>query len=520
MDYADVEIRPGFRIRISAENFSEKYQGKKLYCPLCGGPVIHIPEGERKTYFRHDSRFDIDQSCENYISNYSSDYTLKPDYLREKSGLPFYIEKIGNNFQLYLGLPKLTQEELDSVYDNLSSIEVTNGLFKHITNIEVSNIQADCVYLEPIDRIDEKYHLKYNDSVLLHDKWGSETLGIFSEGTFFQIHKDKSQKISYNGKITIDTNYYFMIRDSNIQNRSFLEIKEKYPVITEISSNWVVCRVSFTELTSQAYNFADKCHVRLAEKQSEYVPLWPPMIQHDSVNNLDNEKTTLHILNHPSDIYCKLKQENSSLKSDNSLFGHVDKTQFKFPAKLEDNVVDTTFNVDTRYKKPKYHFPDITIKWHNKPTQVEPKMILPLKTKKRDLSLSSDVKCNILHLNKEMPKEFFIDKESLLYVPYIENNDKVIILHGQDILTSVTISRKSDLDNNDVNRTISDETLYSILKKNDENYISFPIQLKYILPKFAKYPKSFECLKMMMKSGKIMKRTEEYLLTIYNNGGY
>lgn len=520
MDDADVEIRPGFRINISAENFSEKYQGKKIYCPICGGPVIHILEGERKTHFRHDSRFDIDQSCENYISNYSSDYTLKSDILREKSGLPFYIEKIGNNFQLYLGLPKLTQVELDSIYDNISTIEITNGLFKHITNIEVSNIQADCVYLEPIDRIDEKYHLKYNDSVLLHDKWGSETLGIFSEGTFFQIHKDKSQKISYNGKITIDTDYYFMIRESEIQNYSFLNVKERYPVITAISSNHVVCRVSFIELTDQASNFADKCHVRLVEKQSEYVPLWPPMIQHDSVNNLDNEKTTLHILNHPSDIYCKLKQGNPSLKPDNLLSGHVDNTQFKLPAKLEDNVVDTTFNVDTKYKKPKYHFPEITIKWNKKTTQVEPKMILPLNTKNRDLSISSDLKCNILRFHKEILQESFKDKESLRNIPYIENKDKVIVFHGQDIVTCVIISRRSDSDNNDSDWSISDETLYSILKKNDENYIPFPIQLKYILPKLAKYPKSFECLKMMMKSGKIMKRTEEYLLTIYNNGGY
>jgi hypothetical protein len=244
------------------------------------------------------------------------------------------------------------------------------------------------------------------------------------------------------------------------------------------------------------------------------------MIQHDSVNNLDNEKTTLHILNHPSDIYCKLKQGNPSLKPDNLLSGHVDNTQFKLPAKLEDNVVDTTFNVDTKYKKPKYHFPEITIKWNKKTTQVEPKMILPLNTKNRDLSISSDLKCNILRFHKEILQESFKDKESLRNIPYIENKDKVIVFHGQDIVTCVIISRRSDSDNNDSDWSISDETLYSILKKNDENYIPFPIQLKYILPKLAKYPKSFECLKMMMKSGKIMKRTEEYLLTIYNNGGY
>lgn len=35
---------------------------------------------------------------------------------------------------------------------------------------------------------------------------------------------------------------------------------------------------------------------------------------------------------------------------------------------------------------------------------------------------------------------------------------------------------------------------------------------------FAKYPKSFEYLKKLMKSGKIGKKAEEQLLIIYHNG--
>lgn len=162
-----------------------------------------------------------------------------------------------------------------------------------------------------------------------------------------------------------------------------------------------------------------------------------------------------------------------------------------------------------------YQQPTLELKWMKK--QILPGSELKA-IKNADLSVKSDMKCDIVRMRNHIPDLIFRNELSLRSFPDISNGDTIIFRHGLDILAPLYFRKAKKTADAKYSNNLSDEALYQKLLQVRCACMAAPTQLKYIAAGLGNYPKTREYLKKALKTGRISKQATGYLLKKYEQG--
>ncbi|TAJ43875.1 hypothetical protein CUJ86_07370 [Methanofollis fontis] len=391
--------------------------------------------------------------------------------------------------------------------------------------MDLGKVSANEVYHLPLSWVDESYKLIYQvPKTALNEIWGENTSRIFSNGILFRIGDSYSRSISLNGVITPNTSYYY-ISQYPVINKSFLKVEESHPLLMEGTPKWRIYKIQFTKVTPESSHYAREHHVQLLEKPPELIPLWPPSIQNNQKQIYHKTGLCTYRLksSHESgtwEIFILDKDQIPSDKREISLQDpffsiNVDKniqylSFFDTDSDLETAIVSRDDKTDISYQQP-----ELELKWMKK--KIKPGSELKA-NKNADLSIESNMKCDIIRMRDHIPNLLFRNNLSVLSFPDVSNGDTIIIRHGQDILTSLFFRKNEKTPDYKNCNKITDEALYLKLLSLRSAFIAVPSQLKYIAAGLGNYPKTREYLKNALKTGIIPNKAAEQLIMIYNQG--
>jgi len=522
MDYAYDNSKPGIQVKVKATEVSYHSDWGQYSCTLCGEPVKYYRENIQKAHFRHKRGSIIAPTCELYANNISE--SSQNELNKKISGLPFYLKQISDSFKLYLEFSPVSESTLTGEIQIGQKVTLKNKKQNPI-GINLAEVPANKTYRVPISGICDSYQLGYEiPRTSLSKIWGTETIGIFSNGRFFRIGDIYSRSIGLNGIITTDTSYYF-ISQHPVTNKPFLEVEESYSLLTERSHEWKIYKIRFTKITTESTQYARERHVQLLEKPPEFIPLWPPSIQ----NNREyiHQKTgfsTYHLksLHESGKWNIDILNENRkpSDKREISLFDPVFSIRVK-NSKQYISFFDTDNDLeialvagDSKMIIP-YQQPSLEMKWMNK--QILPESELKA-IKNADLSVKSDMKCDIIRMRNLISNLIFRDELSILSFPDVSNGDTILIRHGLDILAHVYFRKNRKTADDNLCNNLSDEVLYQKLVHLRGTFMAVPTQVKYVAAGLENYPKTREYLKNTLKTGRISKQAADYLFRKYGHG--
>lgn len=524
MDCAYDNSKPGIQVKVRATDISG-YHGGQYSCTFCGEPVKFYRGEIQKSHFRHERGSIIAQTCEFYAGNISE---FSEDELKRKiSGLPFYLKQIGDFFKLYLGFWPVDESTLAEEKRIGQKITIKNEKKLQIEVIDLANVCAKETYRLPISWVYDSYELSYEMSgTTLSEIWGEKTSRIFSKGTFFRIGDIYSRSISLNGVITTDTSYYFLSQDPVI-NKSFLDVEKSYSLLTNETQKWKIYKIRFTKITGESARYARDHHVQLLEKPPEFTPLWPPSIQNNrkyihqkaglSTYHLNSSyeygKWEIDILNK----YKKLSDKREISLHDPVFSIEVDNNIQYLSFFDTDNDLAVALVARNNKTAIPYQQPALELKWMKK--QIVPGSEIKA-IKNADLSIKSDMKCDIIRIRDHIPNLIFRDELSVLSFPDLSNGDTIIIRHGLDILAPLYFKKTKKKVDDKHSNNLSDEILYQKLLQLKGAFIAVPTQLKYIATELGSYPKTREYLKKALKTGRISKQATDYFLKKYRQGEF
>ncbi|KKG83063.1 hypothetical protein [Methanosarcina mazei] len=520
MDCAYNNSKPGVQIKVQASDISGYHMGQ-YSCILCGEPVKFYRGEIQKSHFRHERGSIIAQTCEFYTTNMSE---FSEEELRKKiTGLPFYLKQIDTSFKLYIGFWPVDDLTLTEEKRIGQKITIKNDRKLQIEAIDLEKIHANKTYRLPISLVYNSYKLKYKISgTPISEIWGEKTSRIFSNGLFFRIGSIYSRSINLNGIITTDTSYY-LLSQSSVTNKSYFKVEESYSLLNKGKEKWKIYKIRFTKITRESSKYARDLHVQLLEKPPEIIPLWPPSIQKD--RKYIHQETGIS-------TYC-LSSSNKYGKWEVAILNKHKKQSYRFEIFLQDPIfsidvdnhikylsffdTDNDFEVAMVARDKKKNIqcrqPSLELKWMKK--EIIPGSELKA-IKNADLSIKSDMKCDITRMRNHIPYEIFRNELSVLSFPDLSNGDTIIIRHGLDILATLYFRRTKkithDIYSNNLKDNLKDEALYQKLLQQRGTFTAAPIQFKYIAARLENYPKTREYLKKALKTGRISKQAVDHFL--------
>jgi len=504
MDCAYDNSKPGIQVKVQATDIPSFHKGR-YSCTLCGEPVRFYRGVIQKSHFRHERGSLISQTCEFYAGDISE---FSEDELKRKiSGLPFYLKQIGDSFQLYLGFWPVDESTLAEEKRIGQKITIKSEKKLQVEVVNLANVRAKETYRLPISWVYDSYEISYAKSwTALSKIWGDKTSRIFSKGTFFRIGDIYSRSISLNGVITTNTSYYFLFQGP-LTNKSFLEVEDSFSLLTNGTQKWKVYKIRFTKITGESAKYARDLHVQLLEKPPELIPLWPPSIQ--------NNRKYIHQKIGLSTYCLSSSHEYGKWKVD--ILNKYEKPTDKLEVSLKDPVFSIEVDNNIQYlsffdtdndlvvivarddkKAIPYQQPTLELKWMKK--QILPGSELKA-IKNADLSVKSDMKCDIVRMRNHIPDLIFRNELSLRSFPDISNGDTIIFRHGLDILAPLYFRKAKKTADAKYSNNLSDEALYQKLLQVRCACMAAPTQLKYIAAGLGNYPKTREYLKKALKTG-------------------
>lgn len=516
MDYAYNTSKPGIQIKVQASDVSGYHMGQ-YSCILCGEPVRYYKGEIQKSHFRHERGSIIAQTCEFYAKNISE---FSENELRRKiSGLPFYLKQIGDSFKLYLGFWPVDESTLTEEKRIGQKITIKSERKLQIEAIDLENVRANKIYRLPISWVYNSYKLNYKiTGTPLSEIWGENISRISSNGSFFRIYDDYSRCISLNGVITTDTSYYFLSHNS-ITDQSFLKVEGSYSLLTEGNKKWKIYKIRFTKITRESAKYARDRHVQLLEKPPEIIPLWPPTIQKNRKYIYQKIGISTYCLN-SSNKYGKWevailnthKKQSDRLEVflQDPVFSIEVDNHIKYLSFFDtDNDFEVAIVARDNKKNIQYRQPSLELKWMKK--EIIPGSELKA-IKNVDLSIKSDMRCDIIRVRNHIPNLIFRNELSVPSFPDISNGDAIIIRHGLDILAPLYFRRTKKITHDIYSNNLKDEVLYQKLLQQRGTFTAAPIQFKYIAAGLENYPKTREYLKKALKTGRISKQAVDYFL--------
>ena len=261
----------------------------RFICPECK-EYVHIVDKGTFKYFAHGARKNaIVDECTRRVDG------VPTQSIYERLGLPIYLRKIDNNYQLKIGFRFLPSNIIDECVEENAYIEIIensrqkqkyfinydNFSDSHITYIDIDCLSNDRDIVIKYSNKDIENKLKpywSNRIEMINRSFG----GLFSAG-------EKGGKLIHSGDNIEAYKKYYWVSPSGYITRSYKGVNFKQVgKINFYNSTYYVFEGSFDVDISDKINFKNlynylyyNMKVFLLEKNAEISPVWPPCIKNE-----------------------------------------------------------------------------------------------------------------------------------------------------------------------------------------------------------------------------------------------
>lgn len=293
MKYAIDRYAVGTETEVNAVDFESKYIPGRLnrfFCPECGETVYFRDKGgTHPSQFYHQEKTDRTPECDKRVDG-RSDLSLS-----QRVGLPIYLTGIiSNQYHLNIGFPALGSEILEKAVKAGYQVEISDDIHRRIVPVDSTNFIDDETTLISIDFIPPygrnfRITTSGNGYVYgLQRKWSDYADGFDVGGAIFSYTETGGKKIRRGDSITTNRSYYAIVRNTIRQCPEIIqsEIGQLHIGNESFRILRIEIKVSIDDkntFSSISAYFKQYFGVWLLECQPELIPIWPPVVQADSV---------------------------------------------------------------------------------------------------------------------------------------------------------------------------------------------------------------------------------------------
>lgn len=284
------------RIKISAEEEvrAESFYGKdiscsktRFFCPECGEQVFWRSRwGARPDVFYHKAKTNATPECDKRVDGRSD------LYLYERVGLSLALQQLGHSqFRLNIIFPALGEQLLSACIAHKASVSITGTKKGYTIPINSTYFLAEQSTLIPVSYVPmhgSNYDIQVNAGYSVKKRWSNYADGFSSKGAIFSHSESGGKKIRRGDTISPGRNYYVIAKEFS---SPYDEVRVSYagsvPLNDSTYSVYVIKIDVSTDDESRylaiSRYFKNLFDIWLLELAPEFVPLWPPMIEQDTL---------------------------------------------------------------------------------------------------------------------------------------------------------------------------------------------------------------------------------------------
>lgn len=294
MRYAIDRLVAGKESEVAASEFYGKYIPRghsRFFCPECNEPVYWRSRGgPNPDVFYHKEKTDRSPECDKRVDG-RSELSLS-----QRVGLPLYLsQEFSGIYKLNLVFPSLGTQLFEKLYADqvIVRISADSNKAKSIA-VSPANFYKEEATLIPLDFIPDcgrNYHISISSPrwSSLSKRWSDYADGFDSQGGIFAHSENGGKKVRRGDSIAIGQKYYLISQqfsspyhEITINRVGALHLNRQEYCVYEIVVNASTSDESrFTFINNylkQAFG------VWLLEKVPELIPLWPPVVERDTLS--------------------------------------------------------------------------------------------------------------------------------------------------------------------------------------------------------------------------------------------
>jgi len=301
-------IKAGSEKEVHANEFSAMpiipFRLSRFFCPECGEQVYWRAQGgSHPCQFYHKNKTDTSPECDKRVDGRSDLYVY------ERVGLPLYLARNGNTFQLNIGFPAIGNDSLSKAASQGIKLKISSSTHSRTIGVNQSNFIPDATTLVPINFVpsnETNYEISIEGGLWSSRKWADYADGFAYAGAIFVHGETGGKKVRRGDSISPSQRYYVLTKHLlNI----YREIQ--YALIGSIrlnneDFNVYEMSINLTLEDAARYSlinsyFKNHYGVWLLETLPEIFPLWPPVVERD---------VTIPAIR-KNNIYCSVTTGNS-----------------------------------------------------------------------------------------------------------------------------------------------------------------------------------------------------------------
>lgn len=293
MKFAIDRFRIGSEEEVDADIFYNKYiprREERFYCPECGEIVYWRSRGGmHPNQFYHKARTEHSPECDKRVDGRAG------LYLYERVGLPIFLTRnSAEQYQLNLGFPAVGEELLQRATAYQTKVSIIGGVHHQTIYVNQMNFFESVTTLVPIDftpAYGKNYKIRIDSNSYFADlriKWSDYANGFEYGGAIFTYEETGGKKVRYGDGISPGRQYYVVAKQFS---PSYQEINSC--VIGDIVLNkeeYIVYLMTINVTSDDEKRFSkindyfqSRFGVWLLETFPELIPLWPPVVEQDTM---------------------------------------------------------------------------------------------------------------------------------------------------------------------------------------------------------------------------------------------
>ncbi len=329
MKFAIDRFRIGSEEEVDADIFYNKYiprRQDRFYCPECGEIVYWRSRGgAHPNQFYHKIKTERSPECDKRVDGRAG------LYLYERVGLPVFLTRNSSEqYQLNLGFPAVGEELLQRAMASQAKVSIMGGIHQRTIYVDQANFYDSLTTLVPIDFIpaySKNYKIRIDSNSYLADlriKWSDYADGFDDGGAIFTYEETGGKKVRRGDGISPGRQYYVIAKQFSpshpeISSCAIGEIvlnNEKYIVYLMTIDVTSDDEKRFSKISNY---FQLRFGVWLLETFPELIPLWPPVVEQDTMIPVLKGKK----------IYCGISSGNACP----NVYGYYKSDTFLLPVR-------------------------------------------------------------------------------------------------------------------------------------------------------------------------------------------
>jgi len=312
MRYAIDRYRIGKEEEVCADDFySVSYipqRKTRFYCPECGEPVFWRSRGgTQPDKFCHYTKTDRSPECDRRVDGHSG---LS---LYERIGLPLYLFKHEDQFQLTIGFPSVGERNLIRASSLQTRVIISAGEKERIIYVNQTNFVDCSITTIPVDFVPhfgENYQIAIEPFVAsyeLQQKWSNYADGFECGGSLFSYEESGGKKIRRGDSISPGREYYLISKgfspryeEISVKTIGSIKLNDSMYSVYQMSVNVAASNESRYGIINNYLK--SQFGVWLVEIAPELTPLWPPVVFQDDMIPVIRS----------TNIYCGVSSGNDS----------------------------------------------------------------------------------------------------------------------------------------------------------------------------------------------------------------